>query len=156
MFGTAVKAYNEAIDQAKQLEHKTKKLTTESDHSNDANNQAARSSSPSKVESLQSRLTQAQDDIRDERRRGEQLSEKLRKCQVEMESLPILQTQVEIYQTDFNAERAAREKIAGEKADLLDELQRLKAGGARTVQRPVSLKLDLYHLTSLFFPLDMK
>ena len=42
--------------------------------------------------------------------------------------MPILQTQVEVYQMDFNAEREAREKIAGEKADLLDELQRLKNG----------------------------
>ena len=46
--------------------------------------------SPSKVESLQSRLAQAQDDIRDERRRSEQISEKLRQCQVDLETLPIL------------------------------------------------------------------
>ena len=29
---------------------------------------------------------------------------------------------------DFNAERQAREKIAGEKADLLEEIRRLKNG----------------------------
>jgi len=33
---------------------------------------------------------------------------------------------VEVYQADFNAEREARQKIAGEKSDLLDELHRLK------------------------------
>lgn len=33
---------------------------------------------------------------------------------------------MEVYQADFNAEREARQKIAGEKSDLLDELQRLK------------------------------
>ena len=68
--------------------------------------------------------------FRDERRRADQLSDKLRQCQKDLETLPILQAQVEVYQTDFNAERAAREKIAGEKADLLDELQRLKNGSA--------------------------
>ena len=68
--------------------------------------------------------------FRDERRRADQLSDKLRQCQKDLDTLPILQAQVEVYQTDFNAERAAREKIAGEKADLLDELQRLKSGAA--------------------------
>ena len=34
--------------------------------------------------------------------------------------------QVEVYQSDFNAERQAREKIAGEKADLVEEIRRLK------------------------------
>ena len=60
----------------------------------------------------------------------------MRQCQKELESLPILQTQVEVYQMDFNAERAAREKIAGEKADLLDELQRLK-NGVKPEREPV-------------------
>lgn len=93
-----------------------------------------RSQSPSKIESLQTRLSQAQEDIRDERRRAEQLVEKLRQCQSDLETLPILRAQVEVFQTDFNAERAAREKIAGEKADLLDELQRLKGGQAANVR----------------------
>ena len=46
--------------------------------------------SPSKLESLQTRLAQAQEDIRDERRRAEQVAEKLRQCQVDLETLPIL------------------------------------------------------------------
>ena len=135
LFGTAIKAYNEALEHAKQLEHRTKKNNDEAIADQRSQKAAAdqRSQSPSKVESLQSRLAQAQDDIRDERRRAEQLAEKLRQCQIDLESLPILQAQVEVYQTDFNAEREAREKIAGEKADLLDELQRLKSGN--TTQR---------------------
>ena len=31
-----------------------------------------------------------------------------------------------MYQSDFNAERHAREKIAGEKADLVEEIRRIK------------------------------
>jgi hypothetical protein len=34
--------------------------------------------------------------------------------------------QVEVYQADFNAERQARERIAGEKADIEEELRKLK------------------------------
>ena len=38
--------------------------------------------------------------------------------------------QVEVYQSDFNAEREARERIAGEKADLEEQLR--KAGVHKT------------------------
>ena len=31
-----------------------------------------------------------------------------------------------MYQSDFNAEREARERIAGEKADLLDQINKLR------------------------------
>ena len=74
-----------------------------------------------------------------------------------MESLPILQTQVEVYQMDFNAEREAREKIAGEKADLLDELQRLKNGVrqeqpvlVQPEQQPVQAAARHHHHNQLF------
>jgi hypothetical protein len=33
--------------------------------------------------------------------------------------------QVDVYQADFNAERQARERIAGEKADLEEELRNI-------------------------------
>ncbi len=35
---------------------------------------------------------------------------------------------MEVYQSDFNQEREAREKIAGEKADLEEEIRNLKLG----------------------------
>ena len=78
---------------------------------------------------MQSRLVHAQEEIRDERRRADQIAEKLRQCQSDLESLPLLRAQIEVFENDFNAERAAREKIAGEKADLIDEVRRLRAGG---------------------------
>jgi len=52
------------------------------------------------------------------------MEDKLKKVEVECESIPILQAQVEVYRADFDAERAAREKIAGEKADLEEELRK--------------------------------
>ena len=42
--------------------------------------------------------------------------------------------QVEVYQSDFNAEREARERIAGEKADLEEQLR--KAGVHKPAQPP--------------------
>ena len=91
--------------------------------------------SPSKMESLQSRLVHAQEEIRDERRRADQIAEKLRQCQIDLESLPLLRAQIEVYKTDFNAERGAREKIAGEKADLIDEIRQLRSSGAAAGDR---------------------
>ena len=61
----------------------------------------------------------------------------------DLESLPLLQAQVnsdqynililsnfilqvEVYQSDFNAERQARERIAGEKADLEEQLRKVE------------------------------
>ena len=51
---------------------------------------------------------------------------KVRQMEVDVEAIPILKAQVEVYQSDFNAERAAREKIAGEKADLEEEVRRIR------------------------------
>lgn len=138
LFANSMKSYNEAVEHAKQLEHKTKKNSEEAaaeQRSHRDNN------SPSKLESLQTRLAQAQEDIRDERRRADQVAEKLRQCQVDLETLPILRAQVEVYQTDFEAERSAREKIAGEKADVADELLRLKAATGHKKQKDNALAL---------------
>ena len=52
--------------------------------------------------------------------------EALAQAALDLEALPLLQAQVEVYQSDFNAERLARERIAGEKADLEEQLR--KAG----------------------------
>ena len=48
---------------------------------------------------------------------------------VEQAVVPRELVQVEVYQSDFNAEREARERIAGEKADLLEELNKLRQSG---------------------------
>ena len=84
---------------------------------------------------VKSRLVHAQEEIRDERRRADQIAEKLRQCQIDLESLPLLRAQIEVYKTDFNAERGAREKIAGERADLLDEIRQLRSSGAAAGDR---------------------
>ena len=83
---------------------------------------------------FQSRLVHAQEEIRDERRRADQIADKLRQCQTDLESLPLLRAQIEVYKTDFDAERCAREKIAGEKADLIDEIRQLRSGAGERLR----------------------
>ena len=62
LFGSAMKSYNDTIEHIKHLEHKSKKNNDEAMMQSDRN--LRDNNSPSKVESLQSRLSQAQDDIR--------------------------------------------------------------------------------------------
>ena len=49
--------------------------------------------------------------------------------------------QVEVYQADFNAERQARERIAGEKADIEEELRKLKGRATAAPPTPVHLPM---------------
>ena len=67
-----------------------------------------------------------QDELKEEKLKVSQLNERIRQLESELENLPLALAQAEIYQADFNAERKAREEIAGEKADLQEEIRRLK------------------------------
>ena len=89
---------------------------------------------------VKSRLVHAQEEIRDERRRADQIADKLRQCQTDLESLPLLRAQIEVYKTDFDAERCAREKIAGEKADLIDEIRQLRSGAGERLRNENMVK----------------
>ena len=59
------------------------------------------------------------------RDRGELVGahERLVEAATQLESLPLLQAQLEVYRADFQAEREARERIAGEKAELEEKLR---------------------------------
>ena len=48
-------------------------------------------------------------------------------------------TLIQVYQSDFNAERSAREKIAGEKADLEEEVRKIR-------QRQQQIANDIDHI----------
>ena len=52
--------------------------------------------------------------------------------------LLLVQAQVEVYQSDFNAERTARERIAGEKADLEEQLRKIGNDGVANVATGVA------------------
>ena len=56
---------------------------------------------------------------------------------------------MEVYQSDFNAERQAREKIAGEKADLLEDIRRLKNSQPNISQTVNEVRLKISSLNVL-------
>ena len=56
---------------------------------------------------------------------------------------------MEVYQSDFNAERQAREKIAGEKADLLEDIRRLKNSQPNISQTVNEVRLKIPSLNML-------
>ena len=87
----------------------------------------AQSNIQDNVDSMTVRLMQAEEELQKERGEHRSTRERLRAAVLEVEALPLLQAQVEVYQSDFNAERQARERIAGEKADLEEQLR--KVGG---------------------------
>jgi len=77
------------------------------------------------VDSMTARLMQAEQALSQERKASQAMRERLEKAALDLEALPLLQAQVEVYQSDFNAERTARERIAGEKADLEEQLRKM-------------------------------
>merc|ERR1712018_280453 len=116
---------NSAIENVKQLQQEKRSRNNEPE-SNSHNSQ--------QVESLSAKLTQAQIEVKQEKAASAQLNEKIKHYELEVERIPLLIAQVEVYQSDFNAERQAREKIAGEKADLVEEIRRLK--NSHTIVNP--------------------
>ena len=87
----------------------------------------AQSNIQDNVDSMTVRLMQAEEELQKERGEHKSTRERLRAAMLDAEAVPLLQAQVEVYQSDFNAERQARERIAGEKADLEEQLR--KVGG---------------------------
>ena len=85
----------------------------------------AQSNIQDNVDSMTVRLMQAEEELQKERGEHRNTRERLRAAVLEVEAVPLLQAQVEVYQSDFNAERQARERIAGEKADLEEQLRKV-------------------------------
>ena len=84
------------------------------------------------VDSMAARLMEAEQALVQERKVSQAMRERLEKASLDLEALPLLQAQVEVYQSDFNAERTARERIAGEKADLEEQLRKMGNEGVAT------------------------
>lgn len=124
--------YNSVLEAMKQSQQE-KKLKKESVLEN-----IKESNIRDNMDSLTARLMNTEDSLNRERAKTLKLQERLAEAEFKVESLPLLQAQVEVYQGDFNAEREARERIAGEKADLLDQLDKLrKQTGVRAPPPPV-------------------
>jgi len=112
-FGQVFKEYQATLEGLKQLQDSKK---SKPDQQRDL----------AQMDSMTSKLMQVEESLRQERVRNRMMEDKMRQMEMDVEAIPILKAQVEVYQSDFNAERAAREKIAGEKADLEEEVQRIR------------------------------
>jgi len=114
--------YTSTIESVKQAQHEKRMKSQQQS----VLNNIAESNMRDNVDSMTARLMQAEEALTKERRDNQQAREALAQAALDLEALPLLQAQVEVYQSDFNAERLARERIAGEKADLEEQLR--KAG----------------------------
>ena len=84
------------------------------------------------------RLMAAEEELGRERREHGRTREQLSAAATQLDQLALLEAQLEVYQADFNAEREARERIAGEKADLEEQLRKVAARAA-SPRRPTDL-----------------
>ncbi|KAG5830856.1 hypothetical protein ANANG_G00314990 [Anguilla anguilla] len=78
------------------------------------------------VNALQTRLEAAEKALADKQVKMDGMKQEIFRKEKELETIPVFQTQAEVYLLDFNAERAAREKIHEEKEHLCYELEALK------------------------------
>jgi len=118
--------YTSTIESVKQAQHEKRMKSQQQS----VLNNIAESNMRDNVDSMTARLMQAEEALAQERRDNHQSKERLAQAALDLEALPLLQAQVEVYQSDFNAERMARERIAGEKADLEEQMR--KAGVQKT------------------------
>jgi len=123
--------YNTTMESVKQAQHEKRMKSQQQS----VLNNIAESNMRDNVDSMTARLMQAEEALTKERRDNQQAREALAQAALDLEALPLLQAQVEVYQSDFNAERLARERIAGEKADLEEQLR--KAG----IQKQTSMQV---------------
>ncbi|XP_064175739.1 optineurin-like isoform X2 [Anguilla rostrata] len=78
------------------------------------------------VNALQTRLEAVEKALADKQVKMDGMKQEIVKMEKELETIPVFPTEAEVYLLDFNAERAAREKIHEEKEHLCYELEALK------------------------------
>ncbi|PNF21819.1 hypothetical protein B7P43_G08459 [Cryptotermes secundus] len=79
-----------------------------------------------KIDSMTAQLINMEEALTQKEKEVAQMKETVEKCELEKEAVTILKAQVEVYQSDFNAEREARENLAGEKERLAEDLRHLQ------------------------------
>ncbi|XP_069682228.1 optineurin-like isoform X2 [Periplaneta americana] len=79
-----------------------------------------------RIDSMTAQLLTKEEALTQKNQEVTQMRDKLKKLELENEAITILKAQVEVYQSDFNAEREARENLAGEKERLAEDLRHLQ------------------------------
>ncbi|XP_077870083.1 uncharacterized protein LOC100375641 isoform X2 [Saccoglossus kowalevskii] len=78
------------------------------------------------IDNLTAQLVSADEAIAAKEDEVKELRNKIREMKNELETVPVLKAQADIYQADFQAEREAREKAHGEKEKLVQDIQDLQ------------------------------
>ncbi|XP_077991141.1 uncharacterized protein LOC144445309 isoform X2 [Glandiceps talaboti] len=79
-----------------------------------------------RIDNLTAQLVSADEAIAAKEDEIKELRKKAMELQGELETVPVLKAQADIYQADFQAEREAREKAHGEREALMQEIQQLQ------------------------------
>ncbi|XP_068083262.1 optineurin isoform X3 [Anabrus simplex] len=93
-----------------------------------------------KLDNLTAQVLCKDEELAEKTKEITQLKEKVKKLEVENEAITILKAQVEVYQSDFNAEREARENLAGEKERLAEDLRLLQRRNQQLLEEVEKLR----------------
>lgn len=135
MFGQMLKDYNSAVDQLNQLQQdkriKCSQIQRESSGAEMGGiPETVKSFTTTAQEAEKSKndlfISELKEDLAAEQMKVVALMDKIKRLEADLDDIPLIRAQAEVYKTDFDAERKAREEIAGEKADLMEEIRRLK------------------------------
>lgn len=80
----------------------------------------------SQVADLQQQLQEAEEALVAKQEVIDKLKEEAEGTRAQLDNIPVLKAQVDIYREDFLAERAAREKLAAERDKLLEQIEKLQ------------------------------
>uniref|UniRef100_A0A8C5PL73 NF-kappa-B essential modulator n=1 Tax=Leptobrachium leishanense TaxID=445787 RepID=A0A8C5PL73_9ANUR len=78
------------------------------------------------VEDLQQQLQEAEEALVAKQEVIDKLKEEAERTRALLDNVPVLKAQVDIYREDFQAERAAREKLAEDRDKLLEQIEKLQ------------------------------
>lgn len=79
-----------------------------------------------KVQSLHSEISTKEEELDRLSKQLMKMTERVKELEKENEIIPLLKTQVSVYQTDFELERTSRAELAGEKERLVQDLRHLQ------------------------------
>ncbi|XP_021932009.1 optineurin isoform X2 [Zootermopsis nevadensis] len=95
-----------------------------------------------KIDGMTAQLLNKDEALLQKDKEMSQMKESMKKLELENEAITILKAQVEVYQSDFNAEREARENLAGEKERLAEDLRHLQCRNQQLLD-----ELEMYQQT---------
>jgi len=121
-FSSLYSAYGTVVNELQNFHEEQKNK----DRHNNAYHEVQARSFTEKIDGMTAQIINLEEALAQKNKELKQLMENDKKLELENEAIAILKAQVEVYQSDFNAEREARENLAGEKERLAEDLRHLQ------------------------------